>query len=369
MEKKLYTDFIKQLEDKYGTWEKETSRFGDSSFGVIADDLCISKSQFTMLISNKGTEGMYLRSIRNVKQLIDYDNQLLELNNLKEKNSLFSIPKILGMLSLLLFLGILAGKWMNTPRTTKAPSTLSIHPLSEYFDGDSKSNYVSPYLTDAQVQKFCPCSAYEGIWKLDKEYIIPLPNKKPGLYYIAKSSDIRIKCQKGVDSVKVGKVLIGFENMHNELWVDKKRTTFSPKYFNQKTKTYTEEFSKLSLESNPDFLKICDIYSCFFDQFTIEDERIIRSGEPCGRHVKNINQEAADKYEIDVEHILKNIISSMAKIECDPAINHFCDPNTLQENISLLEYDCMFKISTENLGIGGGSLSLKQGKIDKPLGN
>ena len=44
----------------------------------------------------------------------------------------------------------------------------------------------------------------------------------------------------------------------------------------------------------------------------------------------------------------------MAKIECQPAVNHFCAPNMLKEGESTIEYDCMFKIRTENLGIGGG---------------
>lgn len=354
MSDQLYSEFISKLEEKYGNWEKGTSKFGDSSFGVIADELCISKSQFTMLISNKGSEGMYIRSIRNVNQLIKYNQYVHDLEELKKKQSSFKILKIVGVISLLFLTGFFIKKLMNSSQTKVSEMPISVHPLSNYFDGDPKSNYVSPYLPETEVQNYCPCSGYEGIWKLDKEYIIPLPSKKPGLYYVAKSSDIRFKCQKGVDSTKRGKILIGFENMHNEIWVDKKRNPFSPKYFNQETKNYTTEFLNLSLTSSPDFVKVCDIYSCFYDQFDIQDELIIRNGEPCGRYAKNIDQKIADKYEIDIEHILKNIISSMVKIECLPAINNYCDPNTLQENESLLEYECMFKIKTENLGIGGG---------------
>jgi len=354
MSKDLYSEFITKLEKKYGDWEKETSKFGKSSFGIIADELCISKSQFTMLISNKGTEGMYIRSIRNVDQLIQYSQQALVLKELKKKQSGSGILKILGMLGLFILGAFLLKNYMSSSSSSLAEDKLSLHPLSKYFDGDSKSNYVSPYLPETEVQNYCPCSGYEGIWKLDEEYIIPLPSKKPGIYYVAKSSDIRLKCQKGVDSTKRGKILIGFENMHNEIWVDKTRAPFSPKYFNQKTKNYTQDFLQLSLASSPDFVKVCDIYSCFFDHFDIQNEVIIRNGEPCGRYAKNVNQEVAEEYGIDVEHILKNIISSMATIECQPAINPYCDPNNLQENESVLEYDCMFKISTENLGIGGG---------------
>jgi len=353
MENELYTVFIKKLEERYGSWERETSRFGESSFGMITDDLCISKSQFTVLISNKGTEGMYVRSIRNVEQLIRYDQQNLTLKKLNARNNSKRLPKWLSWLVGGAVLGL--GFWLiQSTGSFKQETSFETHPLSGYFDGDSKSNYVSPYIRETAVQAYCPCSGFEGEWKMDQSYIIPLPSRKPGLYYVAKSSDIRMKCQKGVDSVSVGKVLIGFENMHNELWLDKNRSSFSPQYFDQETKSYTPAFYEISMEKDPDFIKVCDVYSCFFDQFFLEEERIVRSGEPCGRYAKNIDQSVVDEYEIDVEHILKNVISSMAKIECSPAINSYCDPNVLEEGMSTLEYNCMFKIRTENLGIGGG---------------
>jgi len=351
----LYTEFISRLEEKYGKWEKGTSNFGESSYGSITDDLCISKSQFTVLISNKGTDGMYIRSIRNVEQLLQYDQQKSDLDEIRvlQKNTPNRLPLILGLVCLFLLAAFFIKKSYN-PTPEKEMKNLSIHPFSEYFDGDSKSNYVSPYLLETEVQNYCPCSAYEGEWKLEKEYIIPLPSKKPGLYYLAKSSDVRVKCQKGAKEADRGKILIGFENMHNELWLDKDRNSFSPKYFDQETKSYTAEFINLDIEKAPNFVKVADVYSCFYDQFNIQKEQIIRKGEPCGRYAKNINQEIVEQYGVDVEHILKNIISSMAQIECQPTINKYCNPNALEENKSTLEYNCMFKISTENLGIGGG---------------
>lgn len=353
MEKELYTVFIQKLEERYGVWQRETSRFGESSFGVIADDLCISKSQFTVLISNKGTEGMYMRSIRNVEQLIKYEQQALILQKVKANKSSGRLPKWLSWLSLITALGLAIWFFQSNSFFDKV-EPFTVHPLSTYFDGDSKSNYVSPYIPETDVQAYCPCSGFEGEWKLDQPYIIPLPSRKPGLYYVAKSSDIRMKCQKGVDSAAIGKVLIGFENMHNELWLDKNRNSFSPTYFDHNTKAYTPAFYELNMDADPAFIKVCDVYSCFFDHFFLGEERIVRSGEPCGRYAKNIDQDVVEEYEIDVEHILKNVISSMAKIECSPALNNYCDPNMLTEGSSTLEYDCMFKIRTENLGIGGG---------------
>ncbi len=367
MKENLHQQFTKKLEQKYGHWEKGISKFGDTSFGKIATDLCISKSQFTMLISGTATEGMYIRSNRNVDQLIAYDLQKEEVEKLKNKASSFSIPKAFLFLLSLALLGLFLKNQIGHKKNdaNKNVEPLSLHPFQNYFDGNYKANYVSPYLKETEVQQYCPCSAFEGVWELASEYIIPLPAKKPGLYYVAKSTDVRMKCNKSVEEEKRGKKMIGFENMHNELWLDTKRTSFSPKYFNQDSKSYTDEFYQLDIAENPDFIKIADIYSCFFSQFTIEDDLIIRKGEPCGRHAKNINEEVANKYEIDVKHILENIISSMAQIKCNPAVNNYCNPNTVQENISIIEYSCLFKIKTENLGIGGGYPYQKNYRLTK----
>lgn len=356
MENDFHQQFINKLEEKYGKWEKGTSNFGKSSFGIIADDLCISKSQFTMLISGKGTEGMYIRSTRNIEQLIKYEKQANELTLLKKKKKTAEVLKVFTIIATVLLVGFLLNKFFyNSADNNHAKiQPLSTHPLSQYFDGDYKADYVSPYLKETEVQSYCPCSAYEGVWELAAEYIIPLPSKKPGLYYIAKSSDVRIKCHKGADESQRGKILIGFENMHNELWIDTKRTPFSPSYFDITSKSYTQAFKDLVIEENTDFIKLADIYTCFYDQFTIESEVINRVGEPCGRYAKNINEEVANKFEVDVKQILENVISSMAQIECKPAINYYCNPNSLKEKESTINYDCLFKIKTENLGIGGG---------------
>jgi len=65
----LQSKFIAALERQYGTWEKETARFGSASYGKISKDLCISASQFTKLIYGNATDGMYIRSIKNVGRL------------------------------------------------------------------------------------------------------------------------------------------------------------------------------------------------------------------------------------------------------------------------------------------------------------
>lgn len=364
MDQDLHQSFINKLEEKYGEWETNTSIFGRTSFGEIADDLCISKSQFTMLISGKGTDGMYIRSIKNVQQLIEYDNQKTEIQELKQSaNS--KLPVLIGGLLGLIGLAALLFNLLNSNQDTLTESDPSVHPLLHYFEGNFRDAYVAPFLKQTEVQSYCPASAYEGSWELAQEYIIPLPSRRPGLYYIAKSADVRMKCLKGVPDSLKGKKLIAFENIHNELWLDLNRTPFSPKYFDKESLSYTAEFNKLNFAENEDFVKVADIYSCFFDQFTITKDRILRRGEPCGRIAKNIDQKIVDQYEIDVEYILEDVISSMAQIECQPAINKYCNPNDLKENSSTINYECMFGIKMENLGIGGGYPYQKVYKLAK----
>ena len=378
MGENLQEKFINKLIERYGEWEKITSKFGKYSFGEIADELCISNSQFSKLITGTATEGMYTRSIKNLNQLILHEDKVQELHaiNLAQEDLIETLKKspnqakrnfkkLLFYGFLLLVLGVImtvaALRFLDNEKLASRVSKSKVHinqfaqhPLSLYFDGDFESDYVSPYLNELEVQSYCPCSAYEGEWALESEYIIPLPGRKPGLYYVAKSADVRMKCQRAAKGDEKGKVLFAFENIHNELWVDKKQRSLSPKYFNAETKTYTKEFYQLDFEKNPDFVKVADIYSCFFNEFTINPDTIYRKGEPCGRFAEVLNQEIANEFEIDLQQFLENVIGSMTATQCSPIANPFCDPNDLKENISTLFFDCFFTIQTENLGLGGG---------------
>ncbi|MCB0683470.1 MAG: hypothetical protein KDC32_21590, partial [Saprospiraceae bacterium] len=77
--------FIEKLEEHYGPWEKMTSRFGNATFGKIAKDLCISASQFSKLIYGSATDGMYVRSIRNIERLIEEQQAVVEQERLQEE--------------------------------------------------------------------------------------------------------------------------------------------------------------------------------------------------------------------------------------------------------------------------------------------
>lgn len=381
MEQTLRDKFISKLEEKYGNWDKTTSRFGSTSFGAISKDLSISASQFSKLIYGTATEGMYQRSIENIKRLIQWESIQEELNIVQSENKelqeevaqhrkktqrsrqhLFLYTGLALVLGLGLMYFLLA--WNQVIQN---PLNESQHPLSLYFDQEFNANFNSPYLDISEVQNFCPASAYEGIWSLSKPYKLPLPgSKKPGLYYLAKSADVRMKCAR-FDTLDIGQgnVLYGYEYLVNEIWLDTKNTPLSPKYFDKKQKSFTKEFENLDFENNPQFKKLATIHSFFTDKFEIYPDSILRKGEPCGRYASDIDEDLVAEYEIDIKFILENIISDLTTTNCMATSNPFANPNELKEKESVICFDCLYTIGTENLGIGGGYPYQKGFRLEK----
>jgi hypothetical protein len=363
----LREKFLTQLIKNYGEWDKNSARFGTYSYGEIADELCISSSQFSKLLYGSATNGMYERSIKNIEQLkrlnhLHQENQRLtgEVNTIRDQLSESSTSSsvnyrnyvLIAIISFIIGIALISALRQKTLPTI-AESTSTQHPLNAFFDRDFKSDFVSPFLDVREAQQFCPCSAFEGVWELDKEYVIPIPNKKPGVYYLAKAVDMRVKCYRNVETEKKGKMLLGFENMIHELWIDTKREPLSPKYFNLQSKNFTKEYYNIDFENDPSFQRIATINSFMFNTFEIGEDYIFRRGEPAGRYAENINHKLANEYEIDIKAILENIIGNLVKTVCEPSVNYYCNPNTLIENESTIKFDCNFTIQTENLGIGG----------------
>ncbi len=372
MEQDLRSDFISKLEEKYGAWDKTTSRFGSAPFGDISQDLSISASQFSKLIYGTATEGMYQRSIKNINRLIEKETIREKLKQAVAENEALmqqlntrhaSTHKQKWQLitySALLLLVLLAALYLFLPQSWKEDKeeaeNRTIHPLAAYFDQDFNANFNSPYLPISEVQKFCPASAYEGIWSLDKSYKLPLPgSKKPGLYYLAKSADVRMKCSR-FDTVGIGRgrILHGYEYLVNEIWLDTKMTPLSPQYFDKEKKTFTSEFNELNFEKSPQFKKIATIHSFFTDKFFIYPDSIVRKGEPCGRYASDIDQALVLEYEIDIKYILENVLSNLTTTSCYATDNPFSNPNDLRAKESVINFQCIYTINAENLGIGGG---------------
>ncbi|MBL4745933.1 MAG: hypothetical protein JKY08_06170 [Flavobacteriaceae bacterium] len=347
----------------YGDFKPIISKFGISSFGKIASDLCISSSQFSKLISGTATQGMYIRSIRNVAQLSTHKTVFKGVKQLKKeskqlKKELHKVKSkrrlVLMLLLITLVTGLCIGYFLpeNNRAVAVTNSENTAHPLYPFFNAMEATSTDLGFLKEEEVQEYCPSSAFEGTWKLAKPYKIPLPgSKKPGVYLLAKTADITLVTSKFTENK--GQVLMGFEYLTHEIWVDTARNSLIPRYFDPLKKEFTMEYEQLVFENSPNFVKIAVLKSFYIDEFTITPEVIIRNGQPSGRYIDFIAEELAKKYEIDVAYILNEVISNLTETNCNDAVNEYTNPNDLKVN-STLSFDCIYSIDMENLGLGGG---------------
>lgn len=366
MEGNLKDIFKEKLTTLYGDFHPIVSKFGTSSFGKISSDLCISSSQFSKLISGSATEGMYIRSIRNVEQLIEHQRVLKDSKQLKKelaKNKNkgiedFSTNKskkklYISLVFTCLIFGLVIGYYFAKDSfLSKSINSNEKHPLSLFFNKiENKITYLG-FLSEDEVQDYCPSSAFEGKWKLAQPYKIPLPgSKNSGVYLLAKSADITLVTSKYADNK--GRVLLGFEHLTHEVWVDKRRQPLIPEYFDLETRSFTDLYNNLDFEEDQNFVKIADLKSFFLDEFTILKDSIIRKGQPSGRYVDFLDNELAKTYEVDVDYILNEVISDLTQTKCNSTINEYCNPNDLKVN-STISFSCFYSIGIENLGFGGG---------------
>ena len=380
MEESLQEQFFAKLEQKYGPRDLLRSRFGSYPFGAISEQLSISASQFSKLISGTATEGMYLRTINNIDRLIQRESlsQQLEESQLKLaqhqaaleqlKKKAISKKQVLSglVIALAVSLFMLVFSLISDLSLTSPSQQVTDHPLSSFFDRDFNTSFNSPYLDVREVQQFCPGSAYEGTWSLANPYKLPIPSKNPGVYYLGRSADVRMKCSRSdLHTDEQGKVLLGYEYLVNEIWVDTRMRPVSPTFFNKETKQFTEAFAELNFEESPHFKKVATIYSFFIDRFELRGDSIFRYGEPCGRYASDVDDDLATEFEIDINYILEDVLSDMTTTRCQATLNPYCDPNALTESQSVIRFDCLYTIGNENLGIGGGYPYQKGYRLEK----
>lgn len=351
--------FTSLLEKKYGIWNRNKALFGTTPYGKVASDLSISSSQFSKLLYGSATEGMYERTLNNINRLIErqyiekaYDETQLIIN--KSKNTYRK--KIVVFSILFLIIGIITSYLFNFKQSENKESIYQKHPLENYFYPGSPMFFDSPYVNNAAISENCPCSGFEGKWELSESFKLPLPGmKKPGLYYQAKSADMIIRCSNLFDTyISKGKGMMGYEHLKSEIWIDTEQEPLVKQYFNPATKEFTENFKKLNFESDPRFKKIADLAAFNVNMFVIEGDSITRKAELTGRLAIEIDKDLVNKFKIDVDYIVKNVLGDLIRANCKIAFNPFCNPNDLTEGSSIISFDCVYTINEGNLGFAEG---------------
>ena len=348
--------FITLLEKRYGPWDRNKALFGNIPYGRIAKDLSISSSQFSKLLYGSATEGMYERTLDNINRLIEHENlkhsyQRVQ-QNLKNTNRVV-VPRLIIIAFITFLLGGMASLFFFNKN--EIHTSYNIHPLEHYFNLNSDEFFDSPYLNENDVSDFCPCSGFEGRWKMVDQFKLPLPGtKKPGLFYKAKSSDLVFRCTNLLDPyVKKGNAIIGYEHLISEIWIDIERESLVPRFFDIETKRFTKEFDNISFETLSNFKKVADLSAFNVNIFEINGDSIYRKAELSGRYAIDINETLTERYNIDIDHITKNILGDLTKTNCEVTYNPYCNPNDLEEG-SVISFDCNYTIGEENLGLKGG---------------
>jgi len=113
------------------------------------------------------------------------------------------------------------------------------------------------------------------------------------------------------------------------------------------------EFKNIDFLKEEKFIRVANVYSCFYDEILITNDSIYRKGEPCGRYADTENEDLHEKYNLNLSHIIEYIIGNMNFAACKPLPNKYCNPNDLINNTSTLSFPCSCSIKTENLGLGG----------------
>lgn len=366
-----FDQFIATLEEKYGTWSQATARFGNATYGEIAKALNISPSQFSKLLYGTATEGMYQRTIENVKRLIRQDSirkeRDLALDDFRRAKS--GQTRNLVITSVLMFLigAIAVYIYDHRPMPDSEEIGMANHPLKHYFDRGYDAAFDSPFLRETEVREYCPCSGFEGKWTMETPFKLPLPgSRRPGLYYLARSSDLRLRCSNIAEPyVEKGKAMLGYEFFVSEIWLDTEQKPLIPEYFNIEKKSFTPAFESLTFEEEPRFIKLAELHAFNVNNFEIHPDSIVRRAELTGRFAADIDHANAQKYNIDIRHIVRNVLGNLTTTDCASIPNPYCDPNDLIEGKSEMAFDCIYTIKTENLGLGGGYPYVKTFRLKK----
>lgn len=295
----LHNEFIKKVEQRYGTFMNEQFRFQEASNSEVARDLNYSDAQFSRLIHLSASEGEYLRAIRNIDRILHEIKLTAEIEKLKLKArggsaERFIFLKPVIFISAGIFLTVIIYLLFYNPseKTQVANDIPKDYTLRWSFE----SAFVNPYTKLSQLPEDCnfPCYKYQGQWELKKPYKLPFFREQNGFHYLATEVNMYARCM--TEKQDDGTVLEGYEYQKHEIWYDKRKLPIDSFVNLNNRKKILPEYQSLDFSKDDNFIKIAYVHTFFKNEFKINQDTIERTGKVIGRDIKFIPTESLLKY-------------------------------------------------------------------------
>ncbi|THD69261.1 hypothetical protein E7Z59_02715 [Robertkochia marina] len=358
--KDLHLNFIRLLEQLYGTFNQEKNKFESTSNSKIARDLFYSDSQFSRLINGTASEGEFKRAVRNVERS-------LELIGLKEKEGIapgtsYKPQKNKKGLSLVLSVVavILASSTIyfglshfSNPQKLEDQPTVQVSSRFDMLKWSFENHYINPYVKLRELPEDCyyPCYKYQGKWNLKEEYKIPFFRERNGFHYVAKEATMYTNCLEN-DSNTNGEAFEGYEYQKHEIWYDTRELPIDSFLVTAGSTKIRPEYTHARFEEDDHFVKIAYVHTFFRGEYTLDSASVYRSGKVIGRDLEFIADETllsrldseklVEDIKSEVNAIAQNRLEDFSKpISCDPAQLPKEDFHMLDEG-DALEFNCQF---------------------------
>jgi hypothetical protein len=217
-----------------------------------------------------------------------------------------------------------------------------------------ENNYVKPYLKLKELPEDCyyPRYKYQGKWKLKEEYKVPFYRERNGFDYVAKEVVMYSRCMD--EKKERGESFEGYEYQKHEIWYDKRETPIDSFLSVEISHKLKESYAKMDFEDNSEFIKIAYVHTFFRTEFTIDGDKVYRSGKAIGRDIEFVSMDILKEQSItadllnelksETSTIAKNLLKDFSKpINCIPSAPPSIDFNKIKQGDELI-FDCQFSI-------------------------
>lgn len=324
--KALYITFVSKLKKQFGGFDKKHRRFTKSSNSEIARELGYSDAQFSRLINESATEGEYQRAIQNIDRILQID--LLQREIKKDDSGSKSVnAKRWKWASIALLVVLVSLVYYNFKNSSiNGENTTKYDMLIWSFE----SSFVNPYIKLDDLPDDCafPCYRYQGRWELKNGYKIPFFRERSGFHYVATEVVMYARCMDEKDSL--GRLIEGYEYQKHEIWYDQRElpidSFIDPSNNNLTLKSYQEK----DFKKDPNFILVALVHTFLRNEFSIEEDRIVRTGKVIGRNLEFTtseqlmlelnNKEKVRRIQNELKFISTNRLKDFSRpIECEDA--------------------------------------------------